>query len=311
MTVRILFMGTPDFAVASLAALLEAGHEVCGVFTQPDKPKNRGMKLQSSPVKEYAIPHDIPVFQPLKMKDGEAMGYIRDLAPELIVVAAYGRILPTDILDYPAYGCINVHSSLLPKYRGAAPINWAILNGDKTTGVTIMHMAPELDAGDMILQGETAIGPDETAPELFARLAELGGKLLVEAVDLLARGKAPRTPQNAESSTYAPMLSRELSPMDWSKRAQALHNQVRGLLPWPCATAEFGGIRCKVFLTDIIDGTRDLAPGTVAEAGKTGIVMACGGGTLLRIKELQPDGKKRMAAADFLRGHPLTAGEKL
>lgn len=308
---RILFMGTPDFAVASLAALLEAGHEVCGVFTQPDKPKNRGMKLQASPVKGYAIAHDIPVFQPLKMKDGEAMGYIRDLEPELIVVAAYGRILPSDILDYPAYGCINVHSSLLPKYRGAAPINWAILNGDKTTGVTIMHMAPELDAGDMILQGETAIGPDETAPELFARLAELGGKLLVEAVDLLAKGEATRTPQNAAASTYAPMLSRELSPMDWAKEAQTLHDQVRGLLPWPCATAEFGGTRCKVFSTDIIVGTTDLAPGTVAEAGKTGIVMACGNGTLLRIKELQPDGKKRMSAADFLRGHPLTAGEKL
>ena len=308
---RILFMGTPDFAVASLAALLEAGHEVCGVFTQPDKPKNRGMRLQASPVKEYAIAHDIPVFQPLKMKDGGAMGYIRDLAPELIVVAAYGRILPSDILDYPAYGCINVHSSLLPKYRGAAPINWAILNGDKTTGVTIMHMAPELDAGDMILQGETAIGPNETAPELFGRLAELGGKLLVEAVDLLASGKAPRTPQDASVSTYAPMLSRELSPMDWSKGAQALHDQVRGLLPWPCATAEFGGIRCKVFSADIIDDTTNLTPGTVAEAGKTGIVMACGNGTLLRIKELQPDGKKRMAAADFLRGHPLTVGEKL
>ena len=308
---RILFMGTPDFAVASLTALLEAGHEVCGVFTQPDKPKNRGMKLQASPVKEYAIAHDIPVFQPLKMKDGEAMSYIRDLAPELIVVAAYGRILPADILNYPAYGCINVHSSLLPKYRGAAPINWAILNGDKTTGVTIMHMAPELDAGDIILQGETSIGPDETAPELFARLAELGGKLLVEAVDLLARGEAPRTPQDAAVSTYAPMLSRELSPMDWSKGAQALHDQVRGLLPWPCAAAEFGGVRCKVFSTDIIDDTTNLAPGTVAEAGKTGIVMACGGGTLLRIKELQPDGKKRMAAADFLRGHPLTTGEKL
>ena len=306
---RILFMGTPDFAVASLAALLEAGHEMCGVFTQPDKPKNRGMKLQASPVKEYAIAHDIPVFQPLKMKDGEAMGYIRDLTPELIVVAAYGRILPSDILDYPAYGCINVHSSLLPKYRGAAPINWAILNGEKTTGVTIMHMAPELDAGDMILQGETAIGPNET--ELFGRLAELGGKLLVEAVDLLASGQAPRTPQDAAVSTYAPMLSRELSPMDWSKGAQALHDQVRGLLPWPCATAEFGGVRCKVFSTDIIDDATNLTPGTVAEAGKTGIVMACGNGTLLRIKELQPDGKKRMAAADFLRGHPLTVGEKL
>lgn len=308
---RILFMGTPDFAVASLSALLAAGHEVCGVFTQPDKPKNRGMKLQASPVKEFALAHDIPVFQPVKMRDGEAMGYIRDLDPALIVVAAYGRILPDDILDYPAHGCINVHSSLLPRYRGAAPINWAILNGDRTTGVTIMHMAAELDAGDIILQGETDIGPDETAPELFDRLAALGGALLVEAVGQIERGEAARMPQTASEVTYAPMLGRELSPMDWTKPAQTLHDQVRGLLPWPCATAEFGGIRCKVFSTAVLDGTTDLKPGTVAEAGKDGIVMACGGGSLLRVRELQPDGKKRMAAADFLRGHPLTAGEML
>ena len=308
---RILFMGTPDFAVASLSALLTAGHEVCGVFTQPDKPKNRGMKLQASPVKEFALAHDIPVFQPVKMRDGEAMGYIRDLDPALIVVAAYGRILPDDILDYPAHGCINVHSSLLPRYRGAAPINWAILNGDKTTGVTIMHMATELDAGDIILQGETDIGPDETAPELFDRLAALGGQLLVEAVGQIERGEAARTPQTASEATYAPMLGRELSPMDWAKPAQTLHDQVRGLLPWPCATAEFGGVRCKVFSTAVLDGTMDLEPGTVAEAGKNGIVMACGGGSLLRVRELQPDGKKRMAAADFLRGHPLAAGEML
>ena len=308
---RILFMGTPDFAVASLSALLEAGHDICGVFTQPDKPKNRGMKLQASPVKEFALAHDIPVFQPLKMRDGEAMGYIQERKPELIVVAAYGRILPGDILDYPPCGCINVHSSLLPKYRGAAPINWAILNGDKTTGVTIMHMAPTLDAGDIILQRETAIGPDETAPELFQRLAELGGGLLVEAVEQIAKGEATRTPQLEADATYAPMLGRELSPMDWGKDGQTLHDQVRGLLPWPCATAEFGGVRCKVFSTAVLDGTTDLAPGTVAEAGKDGIVMACGGGTLLRVKELQPDGKKRMAAADFLRGRPLTAGERL
>lgn len=308
---RILFMGTPDFAVDSLSALLAAGHEVCGVFTQPDKPKNRGMKLQASPVKEFALAHDIPVFQPVKMRDGEAMGYIRDLDPALIVVAAYGRILPDDILDYPAHGCINVHSSLLPRYRGAAPINWAILNGDKTTGVTIMHMAAELDAGDIILQGETDIGPDETAPELFDRLAALGGALLVEAVGQIERGEAARTPQTASEVTYAPMLGRELSPMDWTKPAQTLHDQVRGLLPWPCATAEFGGVRCKVFSTAVLDGTTDLKPGTVAEAGKDGIVMACGGGSLLRVRELQPDGKKRMAAADFLRGHPLTAGEML
>lgn len=308
---KILFMGTPLFAVPSLEALIAAGHQVVGVFSQPDKPKNRGMKLQASPVKEFALAHDIPVFQPLKMRDGEAMGYIQERKPELIVVAAYGRILPGDILDYPPCGCINVHSSLLPKYRGAAPINWAILNGDKTTGVTIMHMAPALDAGDIILQRETAIGPDETAPELFQRLAELGGGLLVEAVEQIAKGEATRTPQLEADATYAPMLGRELSPMDWSKDGQTLHDQVRGLLPWPCATAEFGGVRCKVFSTAVLDGTTDLAPGTVAEAGKDGIVMACGVGTLLRVKELQPDGKKRMAAADFLRGRSLTAGERL
>ncbi len=205
---RILFMGTPDFAVASLSALLAAGHEVCGVFTEPDKPKNGGMKLQASPVKEFALAHDIPVFQPVKMRDGEAMGYIRDLDPALIVVAAYGRILPDDILDYPAHGCINVHSSLLPRYRGAAPINWAILNGDKTTGVTIMHMAAELDAGDIILQGETDIGPDETAPELFDRLAALGGALLVEAVGQIERGEAARTPETASALSLAPTLGR-------------------------------------------------------------------------------------------------------
>ena len=301
-------MGTPDFAVPSLQALLEAGHAVCGVFTQPDKPKNRGMKLQASPVKEFALSKEIPVFQPGKLRDGTALAQMQGLDPELIVVAAYGRILPEDILNAPPYGCINVHSSLLPKYRGAAPINWAILNGEKETGVTIMHMAPELDAGDIILQRSTPIGPDETAPELFDRLAQMGGALLVEAVAQLQAGTAPQIPQDGSQATYAPMLSRELSPLDWSKPAQALHNQVRGLLPWPAAAGVFSGIRCKVFLTDIIDHTTTAKPGTVVEAGKGGIVMACGGGSLLRILELQPDGKKRMAAADFLRGHPLTTG---
>ena len=305
---NILFMGTPDFAVPSLQALLEAGHAVCGVFTQPDKPKNRGMKLQASPVKEFALSKEIPVFQPGKLRDGTALAQMQSLDPELIVVAAYGRILPEDILNAPPYGCINVHSSLLPKYRGAAPINWAILNGEKETGVTIMHMAPELDAGDIILQRSTPIGPDETAPELFDRLAQMGGALLVEAVAQLQAGTAPQIPQDGSQATYAPMLSRELSPLDWSKPAQALHNQVRGLLPWPAAAGVFSGIRCKVFLTDIIDHTTTAKPGTVVEAGKGGIVMACGGGSLLRILELQLDGKKRMAAADFLRGHPLATG---
>jgi len=303
--VKILFMGTPEFAVPSLNALLGAGHTVCGVFTQPDKPKNRGMKLLPSPVKVCALSHEIPVFQPAKMRDGEALGYLRELDPELIVVAAYGKILPSEILDYPVKGCINVHSSLLPKYRGAAPINWAILNGEAVTGVTIMHMAPALDAGDIIAQASTPIGADETAPTLTARLAELGAELLVSAVEAIGAGTAARTPQDEADSTYAPMLSRELSPMDWSKPARTLHDQVRGLLPWPAAVAEFGGIRCKVFSTDLPLQTTDAAPGTILEAGKRGIDIACGGGTVLHIDELQADGGKRMKAADYLRGHPL------
>ena len=302
---KILFMGTPEFAVPSLNALLGAGHTVCGVFTQPDKPKNRGLKLLPSPVKVCALSHEIPVFQPAKMRDGEALGYLRELDPELIVVAAYGKILPSEILDYPVKGCINVHSSLLPKYRGAAPINWAILNGEAVTGVTIMHMAPALDAGDIIAQASTPIGADETAPTLTARLAELGAELLVSAVEAIGAGTAARTPQDEADSTYAPMLSRELSPMDWSKPARTLHDQVRGLLPWPAAVAEFGGIRCKVFSTDLPLQTTDAAPGTILEAGKRGIDIACGGGTVLHIDELQADGGKRMKAADYLRGHPL------
>ena len=302
---KILFMGTPEFAVPSLNALLGAGHTVCGVFTQPDKPKNRGMKLLPSPVKVCALSHEIPVFQPAKMRDGEALGYLRELDPELIVVAAYGKILPSEILDYPVKGCINVHSSLLPKYRGAAPINWAILNGETVTGVTIMHMVPALDAGDIIAQASTPIGADETAPTLTARLAELGAELLVSTVEAIGAGTAVRTPQDEAGSTYAPMLSRELSPMDWNKPARTLHDQVRGLLPWPAAVAEFGGIRCKVFSTDIPLQTTDAAPGTILEAGKRGIDIACGGGTVLHIDELQADGGKRMKAADYLRGHPL------
>ena len=198
---RILFMGTPEFAVASLRHLVEAGHEVCGVFTQPDKPKNRGHKLVPTPVKEYALTENIPVFQPEKLRDGTALELVKSLAPELIVVAAYGRILPEDILEAPKYGSINVHSSLLPKYRGAAPINWAILNGEETTGVTIMYMAKELDAGDIILQRETPIGEDEDAQALTARLAELGADALIEVVEAIGSGTAARTPQAEGAQT--------------------------------------------------------------------------------------------------------------
>lgn len=301
---RILFMGTPDFAVASLKRLVEDGHDVCGVFTQPDKPKNRGHKMAFSPVKEYALTVGIPVYQPVKLRDGEALRLVEELAPELIVVAAYGRILPEDILNTPPYGSINVHSSILPKYRGAAPINWAILNGDSVTGVTIMYMAKELDTGDVILCRETAIDPDEDAQMLTARLAALGADALAEAVERLHDGTAVRLPQDHSAYTYAPMLDRSLSPLDFSKSARQLHDQVRGLIPWPCASMTLDGKNVKVYRT-AVGGETALAAGKIAEAGKQGLAIACGDGRLLRILELQAEGGKRMAAADYLRGHPV------
>ena len=301
---RILFMGTPEFAVASLKRLVEDGHQVCGVFTQPDKPKNRGHKMAFSPVKEYALTVGIPVYQPLKMRDGEALGIVRELAPELIVVAAYGKLLPEDILNTPPYGSINVHSSLLPKYRGAAPINWAILNGERVTGVSIMYMAKELDAGDVILCRETPIDPDEDAQALTARLALLGADALAEAVEQLKNGTAQRTAQDHSAFTYAPMLDRSLSPMDFTRSAQQLHDQVRGLIPWPCASMTLDGRTVKVYRT-AIGGETVLAAGRIAEAGKQGLAIACGDGRLLRVLELQAEGGRRMAAADYLRGHPV------
>ena len=301
---RILFMGTPEFAVASLKRLVEDGHQLCGVFTQPDKPKNRGHKMAFSPVKEYALTVGIPVYQPLKMRDGAALDIVRELAPELIVVAAYGKLLPEDILNTPPYGSINVHSSLLPKYRGAAPINWAILNGERVTGVSIMYMAKELDAGDVILCRETPIDPDEDAQALTARLALLGADALAEAVEQLKNGTAQRTVQDHSAFTYAPMLDRSLSPMDFTRSAQQLHDQVRGLIPWPCASMTLDGRTVKVYRT-AIGGETALAAGRIAEAGKQGLAIACGDGRLLRVLELQAEGGKRMAAADYLRGHPV------
>lgn len=302
---RILFMGTPDFAVASLRRLVEDGHEICGVFTQPDRPKNRGHKLMFSPVKQYAVEQGLTVYQPLKMKDGTALATVRELKPELIVVAAYGRILPEDILNTPKYGSINVHSSLLPKYRGAAPINWAILDGEKETGVSIMYMAPELDAGDVIRAAKTAIDPEEDAQALTARLAELGAQALAETVEDIARGTAARTPQDHTQSTYAPMLTREMSAVDWTLPAQQIHDQVRGLIPWPVATMEISGKTFKVFRVEQTGRTTDKAPGTLLAVTKQGLEVACGDGSVLVVRELQAEGGKRMAAADYFRGHPI------
>ena len=303
---RILFMGTPDFAVASLKRLVEDGHELCGVFTQPDKPKNRGHKLTPSPVKEYALSQGLEVYQPLKMRDGEAFSIVEKLAPELIVVAAYGKILPEDILNFPQYGSINVHSSLLPKYRGAAPINWAILDGEEETGVSIMYMAKELDAGDVILQKTTPIDPREDALTLTMRLAELGAEALSETVEALKNGAAVRTPQDHSNMTYASMLTKDMSPVDWTRSAHAISCQIRGLIPWPCATTDvISGEPMKLYAADETGADSSAQPGTIVAAGKAGIDIACGDGKVLRLTEIQAQGGKRMTAAAYLLGHPI------
>lgn len=309
---RIVFMGTPEFAVPSLNALLEAGHQVCGVFCQPDKPVGRHQnKLQPPPVKVVAQEHDIPVFQPTKLRDGTALAQLQEWNPELIVVAAYGRILPDEILNLPPKGCINVHSSLLPRYRGAAPIHWAIVNGDEETGVTIMDMATELDAGDIISQVKTPIDSEETVEMLHDRLAQLGGALLVQTVADIAAGTAVRTKQEASQVTYAPMLSRALSPIDWKRTAKEIHNQVRGLVPWPATSTDiFGGETVKVFSVCEPDLTTQKEAGTILAANQQGIDVACGDGKVIRILELQAPGSRRMAAADYLRGHPIKVDDQ-
>lgn len=304
---RIVFMGTPSFAVASLEALVRAGHQVAGVFSQPDKPVGRHQnKLRPTPVKECAQAHGIPVCQPEKLRDGTALALLRELDPELIVAAAYGRILPDDILALPPKGCINVHSSLLPKYRGSAPINWAILNGDSETGVTIQKMVRDLDAGDIILQRATPIGADEDAAALYDRLALMGGELLTEAVAQIEAGTASYTPQDHAQATQAPMLSRALSPIDWTRPAQAVHDQVRGLYPWPAASTDvISGDTVKIYRSGLPGKPASAFPGVIVSADKQGIDIACGDGRVLRILELQAPGGKRMSAAAYLAGHPI------
>jgi methionyl-tRNA formyltransferase len=297
-------MGTPDFAVPSLKRLVADGHEVAAVYTNPDKPKNRGMKMTPSPVKVAALEAELPVIQPTTLKDEAVFAELKAFAPELIVVAAYGKLLPNSILELPKYGCINVHSSLLPKYRGAAPINWAMVNGEKETGVTIMYMAQALDAGDIISQRVTPIEPEENAEELYTRLAELGAELLSETVVSIANGTATRTPQDDSQHTYAPMLSRELSPIDWSRPAQSIHDQIRGLVSWPATTFELEGKTFKAYAS-VLAGETSKEAGTLLGSNKQGILYACGDGKVLCITELQAPGKKRMKAADFLRGHQI------
>ncbi len=301
---RIVFMGTPEFSVPSLRRLAADGHEICAVFTQPDKPKNRGMKLIPTPVKALAVELGLPVYQPQSVREESVLEEIRAMAPELLVVVAYGKILPKALLEIPTVAAINVHSSLLPKYRGAAPINWAILMGETETGVTIQHLGEELDAGDIILAKRTEIGPEEDAASLYRRLSELGADALSDAVKELSDGTAQRTPQTGDPGPYAAMLSREMSPIDWNKSAGEIVNQIRGLIPWPCASAELSGKRVKVYRGQVGEKTA-AAPGTIVSAGKKGIAFAAGDGQCVVIGELQPEGSKRMSAADYLLGHPI------
>lgn len=304
---RVIFMGTPDFAVPSLQKLLDRGDDIRAVFTQPDKPKGRGHKLQAPPVKELALEHGIPVFQPQTLRDEAVQQQIRELAPEVIVVAAYGKILPKAVLDTPKLGCINVHGSLLPKYRGAAPIQWAVINGEKISGVTTMYMGEGMDTGDMLLKAETPIGHEETAGELFDRLMVLGADLLGETLDKLEKGALQRTPQKEEEATYAPMLSKELSQVNWNRPAQEIHDLIRGLNPWPCAVSMLDGKRIKLLFSRVTEGTGE--PGSLV-IQEEGLAVCCGSGALLLTK-IQTENGKRMSGKQYLLGHPLKEGARL
>ena len=302
---RVVFMGTPDFAAASLKKLLDESYNVVGVFTQPDKPKGRGMNLAFSPVKEIALEAGIPVFQPEKMRDGTALEMLRSLKPDVCVVVAYGRILPDDMLAVPALGCINVHGSILPAYRGSAPIQWAVLNGDKVSGVTTMFMASELDAGDIIYTSKTEIGEKETSGELFDRLMEMGAELLHKTLIDLEKGIAPRTPQDHSKATFTKQLDKSYSPIDWNRSPREISKWIYGLQPWPTASFEIEGKVFKAYACEYTENSSSKAPGSIVSAGKSGIEFASGDGKTLLITELQAPGKKRMKAADYLLGHPI------
>ena len=299
---RIVFMGTPDIAAVCLDRILKDGFEVVGVYTQPDRPRGRGMKLTASPVKALAQSAGIPVFQPDSFREEETVEELRALKPDICAVVAYGRILPQKVLDIPRYGCVNIHASLLPRYRGSAPYQWAVLNGEKETGVTAMYLVREMDAGDMIDAVRTPIGENETAGALLDRLAQLGAGLLSKTLTRLAAGPVSAKPQDEALVSYAPMLDKSICPIDFTKSARQVHDHVRGLNPWPIATMELQGTLFKVFETKCIPGSGK--PGQILGISKTGLQIACGEGAV-EITSLQAQGGKRMAAPDYFRGHPL------
>ena len=302
---KLVFMGTPDIARTCLEKIFNAGHQVIGVYTKPDTPKNRGMKMSMSPVKEYALAHDIPVYQPATFKDDEVVEELRRLEPDLIVVVAYGKLLPQCVLDIPPLGCVNMHASILPQLRGAGPVQWSILNHCAETGVTAMYMSAGMDEGDVIDVRRTQIDPMETGDELMGRLAHIAADLACDTICSLVDGTCKRTPQNHDEATYAPMLTKSMSPIDWSEPLSYVIDHVRGLIPWPVATAVIQDKTFKIYRVEDA-GYKTTAPsGSLLALTKKGLEVACGDGRAARITQLQAEGGKRMAAADYFRGHPI------
>lgn len=302
---KIVFMGTPDFGACSLRALLDAGYDVIAAFTQPDKPSNRGMKLQPSAVKEVCLERGVPVYTPSTFKDGVPTEQLRELAPDLVVTAAYGKLLPQSFLDVPRLGCINVHGSLLPRYRGAAPVQWAVLKGDKTTGVSVQYMVKGMDEGDVLSSVETEIGEFETSGELFDRLMVLGAELLVKTVADIEAGTITAVKQDESLATYTTMLDKSMSPIDWTKTPREIVKHICGMAPWPVATMTVGDDTLKVYAAAYTEHTSAEPAGTIIAADKKGIEIVCGNGETLLITELQAPGKKRMAAGAYVQGHPV------
>lgn len=301
---RILMMGTPDFAVPTLHALMTTSHTVVGVVTQQDKPKGRGHHLVPTPLKEAALSYNLPVYQPATLKDEGFMELLKELAPDLIVVAAYGKILPKTVLDFPKYGCVNVHASLLPKYRGAGPIQWAIINGETETGITTMQMGEGLDTGDILLQESVPITDETTADVLFDQLAELGGVLLLETIAALEDGTLRAKPQDDALATYAPMLDKTTGYIDFSDDAYHILRRIRGVTPWPSAVVQYDGKRMKIFDAEVVFGTADAAPGQILNVSGDGLLVACKKDCLL-IKEIQIEPSKRMQVSAYLLGHEI------
>ncbi|AUN15417.1 methionyl-tRNA formyltransferase [Paraclostridium sordellii] len=304
---KIVFMGTPEFAVPCLQKIIDEGHEVLAVVTQPDKPKGRGKKLAMPPVKELALKYNIDVYQPVKAREDSFVEKLKEINPELIVVVAFGQILPKSILDIPKFGCVNVHASLLPKYRGAAPLNWVIINGEEKTGVTTMYMDVGLDTGDMILKSEIPLDDEITAGELHDKMMIQGAEVLKDTIDLISKGEAPREKQNDEETCYSPIMDKSLGNIDWSKSATDIHNLIRGVNPWPSSYTTYDKQTMKIWKTKVLDKLSEKTPGTILSVDKNGIEVSTGD-KVLQISEIQMSGKKRMIVSEYIKGNDISTG---